>query len=99
MIPIVVSTGQSKNPVKRELEEAVIAELGKRPDYEVLVIPNLYDLSPKGESMSTLQALEGDLIIFSWLYQRSAHWILDRHGIHCKPVSYTHLKLQTTPYL
>ena len=84
MIPIVVSTGQSKNPVKRELEEAVIAELGKRPGYEVLVIPNLYDLSPKGESMSTLQAMEGDFIIFSWLYQRSAHWILDRHGIHGK---------------
>ena len=84
MIPIVVSTGQSKNPVKRELEEAVIAELDKRPEYEVVVIPNLYDLSPKGDSMSTLQGFQGDLIIFTWLYQRSAHWILDRHGIHGK---------------
>lgn len=84
MIPVVVSLGQSKNPVKRELEEAVISELGKQAAFDVVVVPNLYDLSPQGESIATLQQLTGDMLVFSWFYQRSTHWILDRNGIRGK---------------
>ena len=84
MIPVVVSLGQSNNPVKRELEEAIVTELGKLSIFNVLVIPNLYDLPVKGESITTLQQISGDLLVFSWLYQRSTHWLLDRNGIHGK---------------
>ena len=68
MIPVVVSLGQSNNPVKRELEEAVVTELGKLGMFDVLVIPNLYDLPVKGESMETLQQISGDFLLLSWLY-------------------------------
>ncbi|MFP6671285.1 MAG: ferredoxin family protein, partial [Pirellulaceae bacterium] len=78
MIPVFVSLGQSKNPVKRKLEEAIISELGKLAAFDVVVIPNLYDLSAKSESMTALQQVTGDMLVFSWLYQRSTHWILDR---------------------
>ena len=84
MIPVVVSLGQSNNPVKRELEEAVVTELGKLAAFDVVVIPNLYDLTAKSESMAALQQITGDLLVFSWLYQRSTHWLLDRNGIHGK---------------
>lgn len=84
MIPVFVSLGQSKNPVKRKLEEAIISELGKLAAFDVVVIPNLYDLSTKGESITALQQVTGDMLVFSWLYQRSTHWILDRNGIHGK---------------
>ena len=79
MIPVFVSLGQSKNPVKRKLEEAIISELGKLAAFDVVVIPNLYDLSTKGESITALQQVTGDMLVFSWLYQRSTHWILDRN--------------------
>ena len=85
MIPIVVSTGQSNNPLKRELEEAVINGLDQLPGCRVLVIPHLYDLAARGESIATLRETEGDIVILSWLYPRSAHWILDRQGIHGNP--------------
>jgi len=84
MIPVVVSLGQSNNPVKRELEEAVVTELGKLAAFDVVVIPNLYDLTAKSESMAALQQITGDLLVFTWLYQRSTHWLLDRNGIHGK---------------
>lgn len=84
MIPVVVSLGQSNNPVKRELEEAVVSELGKLPAFEVVVIPNLYDLPAKSESLTALKQINGDLLVFSWFYQRSTHWLLDRNGIHGK---------------
>ena len=84
MIPVFVSLGQSKNPVKRKLEEAIVSELEKLAAFDVVVIPNLYDLSAKGESMTALQQVTGDMLVFSWLYQRSTHWILDRNGIHGK---------------
>ncbi len=47
MIPVVVSLGQSNNPVKRELEEAGVSELGNLAAFEVVVSPNLYDLPSK----------------------------------------------------
>ena len=78
---VVLSRGQSQNPVKRQLEDDLIAEIGRQTGRQVLVIPNLYDLTPDGPSVTTLGQLQGDLIVLAWHYERSTHWILDRHGI------------------
>ena len=78
---LVVSKGQSRNPKKRELEQA-IAELGQDINgMQVLVVPHLYDLPRGSESYKKLAELEGNLIVVSWIFSRAAHWVLDRNGI------------------
>ena len=80
-LPVFVSKGQSRNPVKRELEQSVATQLAEHPQLDVIRIPNLYDLNSESESLQTLQALDGDFVIITWLYDRSTHWILDRNTV------------------
>ena len=78
---VVVSRGQSRNPQKRALEEA-IAEAARQLDgVDVVVVPHLYDLPKGSESFQRLAEIEGDLIVLSWIYSRAAHLVLDRNGI------------------
>lgn len=77
---VVVSRGQSRNPVKRELEQAV-ADVAEKIGANVIVVPHLYDLPKGGESLRKLAGAEGDLIVVSWIFPRAAHWVLDRNGI------------------
>ena len=78
---VVLSQGQSRNPEKRELEAAIVAFAGNLPGAEVLSIPHLYDLAADGESVATLRNCKGPIVVFSWLFSRAAHWVLDRSGI------------------
>ncbi|HET6882913.1 MAG TPA: ferredoxin family protein [Pirellulales bacterium] len=81
-LTIVVSQGQSASPVKRKLEEDIVAGLLFERGMEVTVIPHLYDLPPDGTGMLCLQSIQGDMVVLSWLYPRAAHWTLDRNNIH-----------------
>jgi NAD-dependent dihydropyrimidine dehydrogenase PreA subunit len=78
---LVVSRGQSRNPEKRELEQALADAAQQIEGVNVLVIPHLYDLSKESESYKRLLEFEGNLIVVSWIYPRAAHWVLDRNGI------------------
>ena len=78
---VVLSQGQSRNPEKRELEAAVLAYAGQMPSVEVLSIPHLYDLGADGESVTALKNCEGPIVVFSWLFPRATHWVLDRSDI------------------
>lgn len=80
-LTVVISQGQSANPVKRKLEEDLVAALLFERGVEVTVIPHLYDLAPDGTGMLCLQSIAGDMVVLSWLYPRAAHWTLDRNGI------------------
>jgi NAD-dependent dihydropyrimidine dehydrogenase PreA subunit len=81
-LTVVVSQGQSASPVKRKLEEDIVAGLLFERGVEVTVIPHLYDLAPDGTGMLCLQSITGDMVVLGWLYPRAAHWTLDRNGIH-----------------
>ena len=81
LLTVVVSTGQSRNPEKRELEQGVVDAASRLQNIRVLRIPHLYDLSAKSETYQMLQQIGGDLILLSWIYPRAAHWILDRNGV------------------
>ena len=81
-LPVFISQGQSRNPVKRELETLVGEQLAQHQQLDVIRIPNLYDLTPETQSLTTLQDIIGDFIIITWLYDRSTHWILDLSLIH-----------------
>jgi|YNPMSStandDraft_2_1061718.scaffolds.fasta_scaffold10481_3 hypothetical protein len=80
-LTVVISQSPGKHPQKRSLEESIVAALLGRPEYEVAVVPNLYDLGPDHTGLLFLQAVRGNLVVLSWLYPRAAFWILDRHGI------------------
>src|SRR5580704_16444055 len=80
-LTVVVSQGQSANPVKRKLEEDIITGLLFERGMEVTVVPHLYDLAPDGTGMLCLQSVPGNMVVLSWLYPRAAHWTLDRNGI------------------
>lgn len=82
---VVVSKGQSRNPVKRNLEQAIAAAAEEIDGVQVVVVPHLYDLPKGGESLQLLGSLEGDLIVASWIFPRAAHWVLDRNGIGGHP--------------
>jgi len=81
-ITVVVSQGQSQSPAKRNLEENLVAALLMEPGVDVVVVPHLYDLKPEGTGVLALQGLPGHVVVVSWLFERAARWILDRHGIH-----------------
>jgi len=78
---LVVSKGQSRNPAKRALEQAIADAAGKIDDLDVVIVPHLYDLPKDGESMNRLRDIEGDVILASWIFPRAAHWVLDRNGV------------------
>ncbi len=80
-LTVIVSAGQSRNPEKRELEQAVVDGLSGLAQVNVLRIPHLYDLAKDGETFQTLRQLEGELVLITWMYTRAAHWILDRNGV------------------
>ena len=80
-LTVVVSRGQSRNPQKRKLEQAVADASAKIDGVEVLMIPHLYDLPKSSESFASLKAITGDIVLVSWIYARAAHWVLDRNGI------------------
>lgn len=80
-LTVIVSAGQSRNPDKRELEQAIAERAGALDGVQVLCIPHLYDLAKDGETYLTLRQLDGDLVLITWLFTRAAHWILDRNGV------------------
>ena len=81
-ISVVVSQSPSKNPHKRNLEEDIVAGLLFENSIDVTIVPNLYDIKPDSTGMLALQGVNGNVVVISWLFERAAHWILDRHGIH-----------------
>ena len=80
-ITVVISQGQSANPLKRKLEEDLVGALIGEAGIEVTVIPHLYDLTADGTGMLCLQGITGDMIVLGWLFPRAAHWTLDRNAI------------------
>ncbi len=80
-LTVVISQGQSQNPVRRQLEEDVVAQLIMEPGTDVVVVPNLYDLTPESTGLLALQSISGPMVVCAWLFPRAAHWILDRQHI------------------
>ena len=80
-ITVVISQGQSNNPVKRELEESLATAMIMDDQIDVSLVPHLYDMTPDHTGMLFLRSVPGDLVVLSWLYPRAARWTLDRAGV------------------
>ena len=80
-LTVVLSQAQGKHPIKRALEESIVAALIMEPGIDVSVVPHLYDLGPDHTGRLFLESVAGDMVVLSWLYPRAAFWLLDRDGI------------------
>lgn len=80
-LTVVVAQHQGKHPVKRDLEETIAAELLMDPNIDVSLVPHIYDMAADHTGMLFLRSVNGPLVVLSWLYPRSARWILDRQGV------------------
>ena len=80
-ITVVLSQAQGKHPIKRGLEESIVAALIMEPGLEVSVIPYLYDLGADHTGRLFLESIHGDMVLLSWLFPRAAFWVMDRDGI------------------
>ena len=81
-LSVVISQSPSKNPKKKKLEEDIVMGLMIESGIDVTVVPNLYDLKADGTGMLALKKLNGNLVVCSWLFERAAHWVMDRNQIH-----------------
>ncbi len=80
-LTVVLSQAQGKHPVKRGLEESLVAALILEPGLDVSVVPHLYDLNKEHTGRLFLESVSGDMVLLSWLFPRAAFWLLDRDGI------------------
>ncbi|MEL6896375.1 MAG: ferredoxin family protein [Planctomycetota bacterium] len=80
-LTVVLSRGQSRNPQKRGLEQAIANSVAQRLQLPVLSVPHLYDLQSGGDSLQRLQQLDGEIVVLTWIYPRAATWVLDRVGV------------------
>jgi len=81
-LPVVLSQDRAGRPEHEHLEKEILAGLEGRHDLKVTVLPHLYDLSQDGPGVQFLRSVEDDMVILTWLYPRSAFWVLDANGIH-----------------
>ncbi len=80
-VTVVISQGQGRNPVRRQLEEDIATALIAEPGVDVSLVPHLYDMSGEHSGMLFLRSIPGEVIVLSWMYERAARWTLDRAGI------------------
>ncbi len=73
----VIVCGAADGALERELAVA----LARRPDVELTVLPDLYDLPPEGPAAARLRSIGGDLLVLSCLSARAAYWVLQADGI------------------
>ncbi len=81
-LSVIISQAQGKNPAKRKLEEDIVAGLLFENGVDVTIVPNLYDIQADSTSVVALQGVSGNAVLCSWLFERAARWVLDRHGVH-----------------
>src|SRR5579864_4115264 len=80
-LTVVLSQAQGKHPIKRSLEESIVAALIMESGLDVSVIPYLYDIGADHTGRLFLESVQGDMVLLSWLFPRAAFWVLDRDGI------------------
>jgi hypothetical protein len=81
MLTVVISQAQGRNPARRQLEEDIAAALLHETGVSVTLVPHLYDMPQNHSGMQFLREVPGDLVVFSWLYERAIRWTLDRASV------------------
>jgi NAD-dependent dihydropyrimidine dehydrogenase PreA subunit len=80
-IAVVLSRDRTGRPDHERLENELIDGLESRADVDLTVLSHLYDLPADGPAIERIQQVADDVIVLSWLYPRSAFWVLDANGV------------------
>lgn len=81
MLTVVISQAQGRNPARRKLEEDIATGLLHESGVSVTLVPHLYDMPQNHSGLQFLREVPGDLVVFSWLYERAIRWTLDRANV------------------
>jgi hypothetical protein len=81
MLTVVISQAQGRNPSRRKLEEDIASGLLHESGVSVTLVPHLYDMPQNHSGFQFLREVPGDVVVFSWLYERAIRWTLDRAGV------------------
>ncbi|MEY3174135.1 MAG: hypothetical protein RLZZ436_2049 [Planctomycetota bacterium] len=81
MLTVVISQAQGRNPSRRQLEEDIATGLLHESGVSVTLVPHLYDMPQNHSGLQFLREVPGDIVVFSWLYERAIRWTLDRAGV------------------
>jgi hypothetical protein len=49
--------------------------------FDLLIVPNLYNLDPAGDHAAHLRELQGRAMVASWMHPRPAYWIMRALGV------------------
>lgn len=80
-LTVVICQAQGRNPVKRQMEEDIMAALMAEPAINASLLPHLYDMPATHSGMQFLQSVPGPIVVLGWLYERAIRWTLDRAGV------------------
>ncbi|MEP3480364.1 MAG: ferredoxin family protein [Fuerstiella sp.] len=80
-LTVVICQAQGRNPVKRQLEEDLLAALIAEPGVQASLLPHLYDMGHDHSGMTFMKSLPGNVLVVGWLYERAIRWTLDRAGV------------------
>lgn len=80
-LTVVICQAQGRNPVKRKLEEDLLASLISEPGVKASLLPHLYDMPQNHSGMQFLRSVPGNILVLGWLYERAIRWTLDRAGL------------------
>ncbi len=80
-LTVVICQAQGRNPVKRQLEEDLLAALISEPGVDASLLPHLYDMAADHSGMAFLKSVPGNVLVVGWLYERALRWTLDRVGV------------------
>jgi hypothetical protein len=80
-----------------ELESSLAGLCAATPGLNALLVPHLYHLPKNSAVWEALDALEGRVVVFTWLHPRPAEWLLRARGISTDSVINFNLAKFNTP--
>jgi hypothetical protein len=80
-LTVVIAQSNSRNPAHRAMEEKLAVELIGSGEFDVSLVPHLYDMRHDHTGILFLRNLPGDVVVLAWLYPRATRWVLDRAGV------------------
>ena len=80
-LSVIISQTPRDDAAGQSLQDALAARLADWPEVELSLLPHLYDLAPGGPAVQFLQAIRGEMVVFSWLYPRAAFWVLQANDV------------------
>ena len=78
---VVISCTNSDDPRMRMKEDVLALLFSRRAKLPVLLVPHIYHAPEEGRFRQKLAAIDGPIVLLSWLNPRPAEWVLRWYGL------------------